>query len=168
MSHPVIPHQELVASSSLFPDLIRVSGGFGQISGAGQFMVRTIIAGTTTAVTLGLSGALVGALFAGTAALPFLLSSCAGFCLGATAFYRDAARRSEIAFVKFPDLMLLHLNASFPSHEWRRSELSIQKFRGDWTLRSMLIASWMGAQSSLQVRCDFRRGSKSMLMLIGR
>ncbi|EME84945.1 uncharacterized protein MYCFIDRAFT_82999 [Pseudocercospora fijiensis CIRAD86] len=71
--------------------LLRMTGGWGNVSGPGLFMVRTIFTGTLSAVTMGIVGASCGAIVWGTATLPFLVCSCSGFIFGALVITFDEA-----------------------------------------------------------------------------
>lgn len=118
-------------------------------------MLRVIISGTIASVFTGLFGATMGALIWDTATVPFIFSACSGFALGTIGFYRDAVRKSLTALDRYPLLMQLHLDANFPHrgfHAWRAERLRSQVFNQSWVLRSMLVASWLTATSTLEVR----------------
>ncbi|KXS96831.1 hypothetical protein AC578_7411 [Pseudocercospora eumusae] len=132
--------------------ILRMTGGWGNVSGPGLFMVRTIFTGTLSAVTMGIVGASCGALVWGTATLPFLVCSCSGFIFGALGFYRDAVRQALINVDRYPRLLQLHLDMNFPWRGWnqyRASELTSHYFRRSWVSTSMLVCAWLTAQPAL-------------------
>ncbi|KIV94874.1 hypothetical protein PV10_02595 [Exophiala mesophila] len=154
------PGSEAIAGASQLTDsfrhILRVGGGYGNVSGPGLFMLRVIISGTVSSVVTGMFGASVGALIWDTATIPFILSACSGFVLGTLGFYRDAVRKSLAALDRYPRLLRMHLDANFPHrdfHTWTIDRFRSQVFRGSWVLQSMLIASWLTATEALdQIR----------------
>lgn len=125
-------------------------------------MTRIILTGTMTAVSCGLGVSTLAAIVYGTAALPFLVSSCVGFCIGAYGFYRDAFTKACIAVERYPLLLRLHLHANFPSERFDLWDVARMRsaFRRErlpqWRLKSMLMASWMTATPALDVS-NYRR-----------
>jgi hypothetical protein len=106
---------------------------------------------------MGMAGASIGAIIWQTATIPFMVSSCMGFMIGAIGFYRDAVRKSIVALDQYPRLLQLHLDANFPQRRfgtWSLTRLRSLDFAGSWVLQSMLIASWMTASAALDVSCD--------------
>ena len=83
-------------------------------------MVRTLVSGTTSAVTVGLAGSGLAHAFFGTASLPFLVCACAGCIFGTVGFYRNALSRSLIALERLPSLMQFHLDANYPEQGFLR------------------------------------------------
>ena len=67
-------------------------------------MFRIMISGTMTAVASGLACSMASALVFGTAGLPFLVASSAGFAVGAFGFYRDAIRKALLSLDKYEHL----------------------------------------------------------------
>lgn len=124
-----------------------------------------ILSGTMTAVSLGLGCSTFFAIAYGTAALPFLLSSCLGFGLGAYGFYKDALAKACIAVERYPSLLRLHMHANFPGERFDRWDVAMLQsvFRREgaprWQLRSMLLASWMTATPALDVSVHLRLGT---------
>ena len=117
-------------------------------------MTRVVISGTISSIVIGMGGATIGAILFDTATVPFLFSSCAGFCLGAWGFYRDAVRKSQRAVDKFPRLMQLHLDLNFPHRHfdtWEKTRFRSATFHNSWVMQSMLIASWMTANRAIEV-----------------
>ena len=113
-----------------------------------------LISGTLTAAATGMVACMIPALLVGTAGLPFLVGSCAGFVLGSVSFYRDSLRKALISLDSYPLLLRLHLHANFPSegfNRWGVGRLRTEPFASRWTLQSMLIASWLTAAPALDV-----------------
>jgi hypothetical protein len=134
-------------------DFLRLGGGYSP-TGAAYYMMRVVISGTTASVCMGLGGAAIGAAFYGTAALPFLIFSCAGFAFGAIGFHRVAMRESLIMLERYPRLLQLHLDANFPHRDflsWRREQMRAATFSQSWVLKSMLMVAWLTAQPAVEV-----------------
>lgn len=109
------------------------------------------------------TGASIGALIWDTATIPFVLSACSGFVLGAVGFYRDAVRKSLRSLDRYPRLLQLHLDANFPHRgfdTWPSTRFRSAYFGSTWILRSMLVASWLTATNAIDV-------SNSVLVLCG-
>ncbi|KAH0828260.1 hypothetical protein AYO21_03815 [Fonsecaea monophora] len=116
-------------------------------------MARVIVSGTLGSIFVGMSGASIGAMIFDTATIPFVVSACAGFILGAVGFYRDAVRKSQRALDRFPQLLQLHLDSNFPHRgfdTWDASRFRSRVFGGSWVLQSMLVASWMTATGAIE------------------
>lgn len=120
-------------------------------------MTRIILSGTMTAVSCGLGFSTLFAIAYGTAALPFLVSACLGFWIGAYGFYTDALVKACIAVQRYPLLLRLHMHANFPAERFDlwdvasiRSAFRRESLR-QWRLDSMLLASWMTATPALDV-----------------
>lgn len=136
--------------------LLRMAGGWGNVSGPGLFMARTVFTGTLSAMSMGIVGASCGAMIWGTATLPFLFSCCGGFIFGAINFYRDAVQKALISLERYPRLIQLHLDENFPWKGWdrcSREELTRERFKRSWVLRSMLVCAWLTSQPALDVSC---------------
>jgi len=117
-------------------------------------MTRVIISGTVSSVVMGMAGAMIGAWVYDTATIPFVVSSCVGFVMGAIGFYRDAVRKSLVSLDRYPRLLQLHLDANFPHRgfdAWGRERMRSTTFAQSWVLRSMLVASWLTATRALDV-----------------
>lgn len=117
-------------------------------------MIRVITSGTVTSVFAGMTGAIISAFFYGTAGLPFLCCSCAGFIVGSYGFYSDAVRKASIYLDRYPRLLQIHLDANFPTYgfnTWSLQGLRSSNFRS-WQLRSMLIVGWLSAVPAIEVR----------------
>ncbi|KAF2163235.1 hypothetical protein M409DRAFT_26279 [Zasmidium cellare ATCC 36951] len=147
---------DVVNGGSAFHDagrgLLRMAGGWGNVSGPGIFMIRTITTGTLNAVTFGIVGGFVGNLIFGVASLPFLFASCFGFVFGAVGFYNDSVRRSLISLERYPRLLQLHLDENYPWHgfqNYTQQQLRRDFFQRSWILRGMLVCSWLTAQPAL-------------------
>ncbi|KAK1973273.1 hypothetical protein LZ30DRAFT_744060 [Colletotrichum cereale] len=116
-------------------------------------MLRSMLAGTSTAAVIGLSAAMIGSSIWGTAALPFLVGSSMGFVLGSTRWYIIATREALLQLDNYPSILRLHLIANFPwkpelgrkSVDWYTSD----RFSSTWQMKSMLVAGWLTAQPAL-------------------
>lgn len=111
-------------------------------------------------MSFGLSGATLGAIIFRTASIPFIICSTFGFVIGIVGFYKDCLAKSLINLELYPRLLQLHLDANFPSFGFRRmglGEFRAVQFSNSWTLRSMLLVSWLTAQPALDVS-DLRMG----------
>ncbi|OAQ60460.1 sugar transporter [Pochonia chlamydosporia 170] len=116
-------------------------------------MFRSLLAGTYTAVVVGISTTLVASALWGTAALPFVLGSSLGFTVGSLRWYLSAERAALFDLYRYPSLLRLHLLANFPYHrDFSRNGLEWYtpgRFRSSWTLKSMLVAAWLSAQPAI-------------------
>lgn len=118
-------------------------------------MVRTITSGTITSIFTGVTASVLSAMIYDTAALPFVISSCIGFAIGAFGFYFDAVRKSLVYLDRYPRLLQVHLDANFPHRgfdRWGRERLVRGSFDG-WVLRSMLVVGWLSALPAIEVGC---------------
>ncbi|OAL50607.1 hypothetical protein IQ07DRAFT_643849 [Pyrenochaeta sp. DS3sAY3a] len=143
----------MVFGEDTFGNLFRFGGGWGNISGPGLFMTKTIVTGGITAVAYGFAGSTLAAAVYGTAALPFVISASAGFILGSVAFYKDSVSRALLCVDRYPRLLRLHLQSNFPRQRfdlWDEPQFTSARFRRDWVLSSMLVASWMSAAPALE------------------
>lgn len=117
-------------------------------------MTRVIISGSVASIFMGMTGATLGAIIYDTATVPFIVSACCGFFVGAIGFYHDAVRKSLRSVDRFPRLLQLHLDANFPHRgfdTWEENRFRSGTFRSSWILQSMLIASWMTATRAIEV-----------------
>jgi len=117
-------------------------------------MLRTLAAGSTTAVCFGLTGATISALVFRTASLPYMFSTCVGFIVGVMGFYKDCMSNALLSIDLHPRLLQLHLDQNFPSRGfrlWRLDDFRSVVFTRSWTLKSMLLVSWLTAQPALDV-----------------
>ncbi|KID86725.1 sugar transporter [Metarhizium guizhouense ARSEF 977] len=143
------------ASNSQHPfSLLKIIGGWGNVSGPGLVMFRSLLAGTYTAVVVGISTTLVASALWGTAALPFVLGSSLGFTIGSLRWYMSAERAALFDLYRYPSLLRLHLLANFPYHgELSRNGVewyTPSRFKSSWTLKSMLVAAWLSAQPAIE------------------
>ncbi|KAK3620899.1 hypothetical protein LTR56_023109 [Elasticomyces elasticus] len=132
-------------------DLLRMGGGYSPV-GASFYMARILLSGTISSACMGLVGAGISSYFFGTAALPFLICSCAGFMFGAVGFYRSSLVQSLAMLDRHPRLLQLHLDANFPARgfmTWRREQLRAKTFRASWELQSLLMQAWLTAQPAI-------------------
>lgn len=105
-----------------------------------------------------MTGSAMSAAFYGTASLPWIYCSCTGFVLGTIGVYRDSLSKSLLAIDLFPKLLQFHLDRNFPARgfrHWKTNELRSVQFTRSWTLKSMLIVSWMTSQNAIDVRYPF-------------
>ncbi|KAK1569710.1 uncharacterized protein LY79DRAFT_571394 [Colletotrichum navitas] len=134
-------------------NLLRILGRWGNVNGPGLLMLRSMLAGTSTAAVIGLSAAMIGSSIWGTAALPFLVGSSIGFVLGSARWYVVATREALLQLDNYPSILRLHLIANFPwkpelgrkGVDWYTSD----RFRSRWEMESMLVAAWLTAQPAL-------------------
>lgn len=105
-------------------------------------------------ISFGLAGSTLCAIFIGTASIPFVVSSTLGFVVGVVGFYKDCVSKALLNLELYPKLIQLHMDANFPSRGFRQmraSEFRAMQFSRSWTLRSMLLVSWLTAQPALDV-----------------
>lgn len=108
-------------------------------------------------MSFGLTGATISAVVFRTATIPFIFSSTIGFIVGVVGFYKDCVSKALLNLELYPKLIQLHLDANFPSMGFRRMnsiEFRAVEFTNSWTLRSMLLVSWLTAQPALDVSGD--------------
>ena len=125
-------------------------------------MLRLLVSGSTTAVAFGMTAGVTAAIFVGTASIPWMVGSCFGFILGTVGVYRDALSKAMLSLDQYPRLLQLHLDTNFPARgfrHWERDQLRSVSFSRSWTLRSMLVVSWMTAQGALDVSTTAGRSS---------
>lgn len=117
-------------------------------------MLRSLVAGSTTAMSLGLAGATISAIVFRTASIPFIFSTSIGFVVGVLGFYKDCMAKALLSIDLHPRLLQLHLDQNFPWRGfrlWRLGEFRSVVFTRSWTLQSMLLVSWLTAQPALDV-----------------
>lgn len=122
-------------------------------------MLRVLVSGSTTAVAFGITGSTIAASLVGTASIPWMICSCAGFIFGTVGVYKDSLTKAFIAIDLFPKLMQLHLDANFPSlgfRNWDRRRIKSVEFSRSWTMRSMLVVSFLTAQNALDVSAEHK------------
>ncbi|KAK5947966.1 hypothetical protein OHC33_011007 [Knufia fluminis] len=132
--------------------LMRVAGGWGNISGPSIFMLRSLVAGSTTAMSFGLTGATISAVIFRTATIPFIISTSIGFIVGVVGFYKDCIAKASISLDLYPKILQLHLDQNFPwrgFRTWPIKDFRTAEFARSWTLKSMLLVSWLTAQPAL-------------------
>ncbi|KZZ88770.1 hypothetical protein AAL_07971 [Moelleriella libera RCEF 2490] len=116
-------------------------------------MFRSLLAGTYTAVVVGIGTAVVASTIWGTAALPFVVGSSVGFTVGSLRWYLSAQTASLFDLARYPSLLRLHLIANFP-YEEQFSRRGIEWYHpsrfDSWQQRSMLIAAWLSAQPAIE------------------
>ncbi|TDZ22330.1 hypothetical protein Cob_v004899 [Colletotrichum orbiculare MAFF 240422] len=94
--------------------LLRILGGWGNVNGPGLFMLRSMLAGTSTALVVGLAASFVGSSIWGTAGLPFIVGSSLGFVIGSAKWYATATKEALLQLENYPSLLRLHVMANFP------------------------------------------------------
>jgi hypothetical protein len=116
-------------------------------------MLRSMVAGTTSAAVLGMTFAVVSSILFGTAALPFIVGSSLGFAIGSTRWYMASIDEAMLALDAYPALLRLHLLTNYPRvREFRTRDVewfTHRNFDGRWARKSMLVASWLTAQPAL-------------------
>ena len=146
------------SAQSSAASMFKIAGGWGNVNGPGIFMLRVIVAGATTATFMGLCSAMLASMVWGTAALPFIAGSCAGFILGTTSWYYDALSKALLTVDRYPSMLRLHLDANFPTKFFRREPLGLfrsERFKSSQILQSMLVVAWLTAQPALDVSTLF-------------
>ena len=122
-------------------------------SGPGLLMLRSMVAGSTTAAIFGLGLSVISSVIWGTAALPFIIGSSVGFAVGSVRWYIQSTSEALSSLQDYPALLRLHLLANFPRDQrlrtWEMSQFRPAVFDQSWTLRSMLVASWLTARPAL-------------------
>jgi hypothetical protein len=116
-------------------------------------MVRSLVAGTTSAIVGGIACGVLPSMIWGTASLPFIFGSCLGFTLGSIRWYILTTEEALLNLHLYPALLRLHLRANYPREErfrkWDITEFRPQVFRQSWALKSMLVSSFLTAQPAL-------------------
>lgn len=117
-------------------------------------MFRSLLAGTYTAVVVGIGSAIIASAIWGTAALPFVAGSSIGFAMGSLRWYLSASKGAMLDLHRYPTLMRLHLISNFPyKREFTENKIgwyTPRRFQSSWTMTSMLVAAWMSAQPALE------------------
>lgn len=111
-------------------------------------MLRNLVVSSTTAVVFGLTSATIGAMTFGTAAIPFIVGTSAGFCFGAYSHYRSCVIESAQLFREMPDLFNFHIKLSFPG-TYRQSRFT-NVIDDGWVCRSLAIATLFSASNTIE------------------
>ena len=102
-------------------------------------MVRNIVLASTTAVVFGLTSATIGAVTYGTAAIPFIFGTSAGFVFGSYSHYRSSVIESAQFLKEMPELFHFHIKLTFPTHYRDRRFTNVVD--DGWICQSMAIAA---------------------------
>jgi hypothetical protein len=117
-------------------------------------MLRSMVAGSTAAAIFGLGFSITASVIWGTAALPFIIGSSLGFAVGSVRWYVHSVEDALCSLNDYPALIRLHLLANFPRDNrfrtWEISQFNPTVFKPSWTLKSMLVASWLTARPALE------------------
>jgi hypothetical protein len=117
-------------------------------------MIRSLVAGTTSAVIGGIACGVLPSIIWGTASLPFIFGSCLGFTLGSIRWYMLTTEEALLSLQLYPALLQLHLRANYPREErfraWDIAQFRPHVFQTSWVLKSMLVASFLTAQPALE------------------
>lgn len=115
-------------------------------------MLRSLVAGISTAALIGMSCGMAGSFVWGTSALPFLIGSSLGFTLGSFRWYDVATKEAMIQLRKHPALIQMHVANNFPwmsaAHVHGATRFPSEA-RPDWIGRSMLVVGWLSAGPAL-------------------
>ena len=84
----------------------------------------------------------------GTAAIPFIVGTSAGFCFGAYSHYRSCVVECTQLFKEMPDLFNFHIKLSFPG-TYRQSRFT-NVIDDGWVSRSLAIATLFPASNTLE------------------
>lgn len=88
----------------------------------------------------------------GTGALPFMLGASICFTGGMIGYYRSCLSLALIALERHPTLLLLHLDANYPTARWTRGNAeAMLKGERDWVRDGMLVSAWQTAGAALDV-----------------
>ncbi|TEA17721.1 hypothetical protein C8034_v010049 [Colletotrichum sidae] len=117
-------------------------------------MLRSMLAGTSTALVVGLAASFVGSSIWGTAGLPFIVGSSLGFVIGSAKWYATATKEALLQLENYPSLLRLHVMANFPwkpelgrrGVEW----YTANRFNSNWQMRSLIVVGWLTAQPALE------------------
>jgi len=110
-------------------------------------MLRNIVVSSTTAVVFGLTSATLGAMTFGTAAVPFICGTTAGFIFGAFSHYRSCIIESTQMFKEMPELFSFHLRLSYPA-SYRQQRFTNIADDG-WVAKSMAIGALFSAANTM-------------------
>ncbi|UNI22557.1 hypothetical protein JDV02_008436 [Purpureocillium takamizusanense] len=150
---PAINETEYGSLSQSPYGILRILGGWGNVSGPGLVMFRSMIAGTSTAMILGITASMASSLIWGTATLPFVVFSSLGFALGSARWYMVSSQEALLQLRRYPALLRMHIVANFPwLPEYAARDLAWftpERFAGGWVRRSVLVAGWLSAQPAL-------------------
>ena len=88
----------------------------------------------------------------GTGALPFMLGASICFTGGMIGYYRSCLLSALIALERHPTLLLLHLDANYPTARWTRGKAeAMLKGERNWVCDGMLVSAWQTAGTALDV-----------------
>ena len=68
-------------------------------------------------------------------------------------YYRSCLSQALLALEKYPRLLLLHLDANYPTQRWdmHRATALLDGRDGGWVRKSMLVVAWQTAGPALEV-----------------
>ncbi|ATY61417.1 hypothetical protein A9K55_007524 [Cordyceps militaris] len=116
-------------------------------------MFRSMVAGSSSAMIVGLAGTMVSSMIWGTATLPFIICSSIGFFGGSLRWYMVSSQEALQQLDRYPALLRMHVIANFPwLPEYARygpAWYTSQRFGATWVRKSILVASWLSAQPAL-------------------
>lgn len=119
-------------------------------------------------MSFGLAGSTITAIFYRTAAILFVISSCIGFIIGVVGFYKDSMAKAMLSLDLYPRLLQLHLESNFPwkgFRSWPLQDFRSVLFSRSWTLKSMLLVSWLTAQPAMDVSAQYCMKAWGYLLL---
>ena len=68
-------------------------------------------------------------------------------------YYRSCLGRALVALENYPRLLLLHLDANYPTHRWNMGRVTdlLDGRNSGWVQKSMLVTAWQSAAPALDV-----------------
>ncbi|KAL9594481.1 MAG: hypothetical protein Q9219_007015 [cf. Caloplaca sp. 3 TL-2023] len=134
--------------SSVYSSLRSLIGIYS-FGGQGLYFLRTMAIGSTVGAIAGMMSAVCGGLLFGCGSLFFVIGASVGFAGGVWKHYSHSLMHASVAVEDYPTLMMLHLDANFPFHRWKKRGLT----RLGWVERSMLVTAWQSAGAAVEVSC---------------
>lgn len=89
----------------------------------------------------------------GTGTLPFIIGATLAFGGGLAMYYRSCLDQALLALENYPHLLLLHLDANYPTHKWNMGRVTalLDGSSSGWVQKSMLVTAWQSAGPALDV-----------------
>lgn len=89
----------------------------------------------------------------GTGTLPFIIGAALAFGGGLAMYYRSCLGQALLALENYPHLLLLHLDANYPTHKWDMGRVTalLDESNSGWVQKSMLVTAWQSAGPALDV-----------------
>ena len=82
-----------------------------------------------------------------------MIGATLAFGSGIAMYYRSCLGQALLALERYPNLLLLHLDANYPTQRWNMSRVTalLDERESGWIQNSMLVTAWQSAGLALDV-----------------